>query len=125
TTSPLAGTADLYVVNNRGVRLDLAGPLWDVPGVSSVLPIIWDRVPLADLSDRSTVIVGVDLNSLARAAETAGGADVAAELGFRWEFNEPLGKVFFGLGKGALVSRLLRDGLAREGQGPTDPVRLH
>jgi putative ABC transport system permease protein len=126
TTTPLAGAADLYVVNNRGVRLDLAGPLRKVPGVRSVQPILVDRVQLTDLPGRSAILLGVDVKALAEeATRSPGGADAATEMGVRWEFTPPLGTLLFGTGKGALVSRALREDLARAGRGANQPIDFH
>jgi putative ABC transport system permease protein len=62
--TPLAGTAGLIVSNAQaGVPRDLAGPLAAVPGVRSVRPFLMERVAIADLDQRPTMLVGVDFRA--------------------------------------------------------------
>ena len=64
TTTPLQGTADLYVTNGEsGVLKSVADDLRAaaVPGVAAVHPFVFDRVTLPDLGGRPAVLIGAEL----------------------------------------------------------------
>lgn len=63
TTSPL-GLGELFVTNGEvGVPRELAEEIRraEVPGVASVQPVVIDRVSMASLSNRLSVLLGVEL----------------------------------------------------------------
>ncbi|MBP3958991.1 FtsX-like permease family protein [Gemmata sp. G18] len=65
TTTP-AGNAELYVTNGEaGVLRSVVDDLRSakVPGVTSVQPLIFDRVTVPDLGDRIAVLVGAEVSS--------------------------------------------------------------
>ena len=64
TTTPLRGTADLYVTNGEvGVLKSVADDLRaaELPGVASVQPFVFERVTLPDLDGRAAVLIGAEL----------------------------------------------------------------
>src|SRR5687768_7952742 len=64
TTTPLHGSADLYVTNGEpGVHKTVADDLRaaDLPGVASVQPFVFERVTLPDLDGRAAVLIGAEL----------------------------------------------------------------
>ncbi|MFM8271214.1 MAG: hypothetical protein ACKODX_02670, partial [Gemmata sp.] len=65
TTTP-GGDAELYITNGEaGVLASVADEVRaaGVPGVKSVQPLIFDRVALPDLDNRSAVLVGAEVSS--------------------------------------------------------------
>lgn len=61
-STPLTGTADLYVTNgDAGVAADLAADLAGLPGVRAVRPLVLERILLPDLGQQPALLVGVDL----------------------------------------------------------------
>ncbi len=62
TTTPLPGVADLYVSNgDAGVLAALAEPLSQIPGVTSVRPLVSQRALLPELDNLSVLVLGLDL----------------------------------------------------------------
>ena len=63
STTPLGGTADLYVSNGElGVARKVANDLRaaNLSGVATVRPLLHDRVTLPDLGDRLAVLIAAD-----------------------------------------------------------------
>jgi putative ABC transport system permease protein len=64
SATPMSGFADLYVSNgDAGVPRELAESLANVAGIRSAQPLVIQRVALPELGHRSTLLLGVDLNS--------------------------------------------------------------
>jgi putative ABC transport system permease protein len=64
TTTPMQGSADLYVTNGElGVLKSVADEIRDasLPGVAAVQPFVFERVTLPDLSGRPAVLIGAEL----------------------------------------------------------------
>lgn len=65
TTTPLRGTANLYISNGElGVLRSITDEIQasKIPGVASVQPIIFERIMLPGLDDRSGVLIGTELS---------------------------------------------------------------
>ena len=63
STHPLQGMAELVVSNgDMGVRLDLAKEVKQVPGVTSVMPLLIENVFLPDL-ERQAVVIAADVSA--------------------------------------------------------------
>lgn len=65
TTTPLQGSADLYIANGElGVLKSITDELRDrdLPGVVSVQPFVFERITLPDLNGRQAVLIGAELS---------------------------------------------------------------
>jgi putative ABC transport system permease protein len=63
STHPLDGMAELVVSNgDMGVRLDLAKEVKEVPGVTSVMPLLIENVYLPDL-EKQAVLIAADVSA--------------------------------------------------------------
>ncbi len=65
TTTPLKRSSDLFVHNGEvGVLRSVADDLRNanVPGIASVQPLVYERISLPGLDDRSAVLIGTELS---------------------------------------------------------------
>ncbi|MFO0937006.1 MAG: FtsX-like permease family protein [Gemmataceae bacterium] len=104
TTTPLKATADLFVTNGElGVYRSIADELRaaEIPGVKDVRPLLYERVVLPELGDRSAVLVGADLSEGPKQADELLKVDVT--------LTDNFAAVGFGLGRGVIVSKPVYD----------------
>lgn len=72
TTTPVKGEASLYVTSGEfGVPVDVLPAVRAVPGVKLAMPLVFERVTLPDLGQRTAVLLGVDVT----AAQGAGASE--------------------------------------------------
>jgi putative ABC transport system permease protein len=114
SNQPAKGQADLFVGNGEsGAALALVEPLRSVAGVRTVVPLLVERLLLADLTDQYAVLVGLEVPK----EPTQG---VGQELGVRVQITHPLAALD---PRGALIGTALAQDRDRSAPGPQLRVR--